>query len=117
MGEAADLAADAAAKSSTADILKNTGKYGGWAATAGINAYVNWDDWAHNGKPGDEAIGNAVGGTAGGIGGAWAGAQLGALACSWATPVGVAVCAAGGAVVGGYLGGTAGAHVGEQPFK
>lgn len=112
-----DAAADAAARGSTAEVLKNTGKYGGWAATAGINAYINWDDWANHGKPGDEAIANAVGGTAGGIAGGWAGATLGAAACAPTGPIGSAFCAGIGAAIFGFGGGAAGAHVTEQPFK
>ncbi|WP_048832898.1 hypothetical protein [Nocardia cyriacigeorgica] len=117
MVDSMDAAADAASRASTADILKNTGKYGGWAATAGINSYINWDDWAHNGKPGDEAIANAVGGTAGGIAGGWAGAAAGAALCAPTGPIGSAFCAGVGAALGGFVIGSAGAYAVEQPFK
>ncbi|MCZ9327577.1 hypothetical protein [Nocardia farcinica] len=115
---AMDSATDASSKYNMANIMKSDAKLAGWPALVGVNAYVNWDDWAHHGKPGDEAIANAVGGIAGGWAGAAVGAQFGAWACAPVLPpFGSAFCAGVGAAAGGLGAGAAGAYFAEQPFK
>ncbi|MCM6772762.1 T-complex 10 C-terminal domain-containing protein [Nocardia sp. CDC159] len=115
---ALDSATDAASKAEIGQLLKTDGKaLGGIPLGAAVNAYVNWDDWAHHGKPGDEAIANAAGGTVGGWAGAAAGASLGAAVCSPFPIIGQAFCAGIGAGLLGFGGGSIGAWTAEQPFK
>ncbi|WP_280336932.1 hypothetical protein [Nocardia wallacei] len=115
---AMDSATDAASKAEYSQFLKTDGKLlSGVPLGGAVNAYVNWDDWAHNNKPGDEAIANAVGGTVGGWAGAELGATGGALACAPLGPIGSAFCAGVGAAAGGFLIGSGGAWAAEQPFK
>ncbi|WP_405160027.1 hypothetical protein OG203_26730 [Nocardia sp. NBC_01499] len=115
--DAIDSATIAKSDYALANVMKSDAKLAGWPALVGVNAYVNWDDWAHHGKPGDEAIANAAGGIAGGWAGAAAGAYGGALACAPTGPIGAAFCAGVGAALGGLLLGSAGAYGAEQPFK
>ncbi|WP_040806249.1 hypothetical protein [Nocardia concava] len=116
---AVTAADDAAALASKTETLAKVGKFGGPAATAGLAAYINWQDWEH-GKPAPAAIANTVGTTAGDIGGAWAGAAMGAELGTLGGPfmeLTVPLGAVAGAVIFGYLGGSAGGWAAEQPFK
>ncbi|RDI68790.1 hypothetical protein [Nocardia pseudobrasiliensis] len=113
-----DSATDAAAKAEIGQALKVEGRVlGGIPLGTAVNAYVNWDDWAHHGKPGDEAVANAAGGTLGGWAGAEAGAVLGMAVCSPAPVIGQAFCAGVGAAILGFGGGAIGSWAAEQPFK
>ncbi|KZM75252.1 hypothetical protein AWN90_17735 [Nocardia terpenica] len=115
---AMDSATDAASKAQLGQLLKMDSKaLGGLPLGAAVNAYVNWDDWAHHNKPGDEAIANAAGGTVGGWAGALLGAELGGAACAAGGPIGSAFCAGVGAALLGFGGGAGGAWAAEQPFK
>ncbi len=115
--ESMDNAATAANAASKAEILANTGKFGGAFATAGLAVYTNVDDVLTDGKGVYEAVGNATGGTVGGIGGAAAGAWAGGLAGGFtgpAAPVAVPVFSVLGAMAGGYGIGSFGSYVGDQ---
>jgi len=114
---ALDSATDASTKAELGQMLKSDGKtLGGLPLGAAVNSYVNWDDWAHHGKPGDQAIANAAGGTLGGWAGAEAGAGLGAAVCSPFPVIGQAFCAGVGAALLGWGGGAIGSWGAEQPF-
>ncbi|MEC3957261.1 hypothetical protein VMT65_29800 [Nocardia sp. CDC153] len=120
---AVTAADDAAALASKTETLAKVGKFGGPAVTAGLAAYVNWQDWEH-GKPAPAAIANAVGTTVGDVGGALAGAEAGAAAGAvvgaWFPPLELVAIPGGtilGAVFGGYAGGSVGGWAAEKPFK
>lgn len=114
---AMDSATDATGKYALANTLKSDAKLAGWPALVGVNAYMNYDDWINDRKPGSQALANAAGGIAGG----WAGAELGAIGgaalCTPLTPIGQAFCAGVGAAALGFGGGALGSYYAEQPFK
>ncbi|WP_405491020.1 hypothetical protein [Nocardia sp. NBC_00511] len=115
---AVSTADDAANLAARAETLGKISKFGGPVASAGLAAYVNWQDWEH-GKPAPAAIANAVGTTAGDIGGAWAGAALGAQVGLIGGPfaeVTVPVFTVLGAAAGGWFGGSLGGWAAEKPF-
>ena len=98
-----------------AQLLKADSRLsGGLPLAAAVNSYVNWDDWAHHGKPADQAIANAAASTAGGWAGAALGAGTGAAACSFTGPIGAAFCAGVGAAIGGLAGGSGGGYVADH---
>ncbi|MBO0852408.1 MAG: hypothetical protein J2P18_01410 [Nocardia sp.] len=114
---AMDSATDGATKAEVGNMMKADAKtLGGMPLGAVVNSYVNWDDWAHHGKPGDEAIANAAGGTVGGWAGAELGAGIGAAVCE-PTLIGAPFCAGIGAALFGFGGGALGGWAAEKPFK
>lgn len=115
---ALDSATDASTKAELGSLLKTDGSVlKGVPLGAAVNAYTNWDDWAHHNKPLDQAVANAAGGTLGGWAGATVGAEGGALACAPAGPIGSAFCAGAGAALLGFGGGAIGAWLGDESFQ